>query len=139
APELGARPNEAEGFAWAMTWLRDSYDTVNQGGPLGWSHDELTAAMQSGDRLSYHPESASKEIAQYREVLPQAQGQVQGLTKGFSQEQMEKIATRVGQDWKSDAAKKKITEYNDRVGRALAQIGDINNGAQSQAAARGAQ
>ena len=138
-PELVARRNELDGFAGAMTRLRESYDTLNQTWPLGWSPDELIDAMQSGDRLTYHPESASKEIAHYREVLPQAQGQVQALTKGFSQEQMEKIATRVGQDWKSDAAKKKITEYNDRVGRALAQIGDINNGAQSQAAARGAQ
>src|SRR5205085_11252181 len=138
-PELVARRNELDGFAGAMTRLRESYDTLNQTWPLGWSPDQLIDAMQSGDRLTYHPESASKEIAHYREVLPQAQGQVQALTKGFSQEQMEKIATRVGQDWKSDAAKKKITEYNDRVGRALAQIGDINNGAQSQAAARGAQ
>ena len=119
------------------TRLRESYNSLNETWPLGWSPDELIDAMQSGDRLTYHPESASKEIAHYREVLPQAQNQVQALTKGFSKEQMDKIATRVGQDWKSDAAKKKIAEYNDRVGRALAEMDDINSGAQSQAAATG--
>src|SRR3954469_687800 len=136
-PELVARRSELDGFAGAMTRLRESYNSLNETWPLGWSPDELIDAMQSGDRLTYHPESASKEIAHYREVLPQAQNQVQALTKGFSKEQMDKIATRVGQDWKSDAAKKKIAEYNDRVGRALAEMDDINSGAQSQAAATG--
>jgi hypothetical protein len=48
---------------------------------------------------------------------------------------MEQIATRVGQDWKSDAAKKKISEYNERVARAAAEIADINS---SSKAATGA-
>jgi len=111
---------------------------LNQTWPLGWSPDELIDAMQSGDRLSYHPEAAGKEIAHYRDVLSQAQNQVQALSKGFNQEQMEKIAARVGQDWKSDAAKKKLSEYNERVGRALAEIMDVSAGA-TQESTRGAQ
>jgi hypothetical protein len=128
APELSTRRRELEGFAGAMTRLRETYDSLNETWPLGWSPDELIDAMQSGDRLTYHPELAGKEIAHYREVLPQAQSQVQAMTKGLSQEQMEKVAARVGQDWKSDAAKKKITEYNERVGRAAAEISDIESG-----------
>ncbi|HWC17970.1 MAG TPA: TIM-barrel domain-containing protein, partial [Terriglobales bacterium] len=138
SPELLARRRELDGFAGAMTRLREAYDSLNQTWPLGWSPDDLIDAMQCGDRLSYHPETAAKEIAHYHDVLPQAQNQVQALSKGFNQEQMDKIATRVGQDWKSDAAKKKLAEYNQRVGRALAEISDVNAGA-TQAATGGAQ
>ncbi|HVH85765.1 MAG TPA: TIM-barrel domain-containing protein [Terriglobales bacterium] len=137
-PELVARRSELDGFAGAMTRLREAYDSLNETWPLGWSPDELIDAMQSGDRLGYHPETVAKEIAHYREVLPQAQNQVLALTKGFNKEQMEKIASRVGQDWKSDSAKKKLTEYNERVGRALAEISDVNAGA-AQAQPSGAQ
>ena len=119
--------------------MRETYDSLNETWPLGWSPDELIDAMQSGGRLTYHPESAAQELAHYQKVLAQAQSQVQALTKGLSQEQMEKVATRVGQDWKSDAAKKKITEYNDRVGRAANQINDINSESKSQASAAGRQ
>ena len=127
-PQLVARRGELDGFAGAMTRLREAYDSLNETWPLGWSPDELIDAMQSGDRLTYHPERAAAEITHYRQVLAQAQSQVQALTKGFSPEQMEKIASRVGQDWKSDAAKKKITEYNERVARAVAEIEDIGSG-----------
>jgi len=139
SPELVARREELDGFAGAMTRLRETYDSLNETWPLGWSPDELIDAMQSGGRLTYHPESAAQELAHYQEVLAQAQSQVQALTKGLSQEQMEKVATRVGQDWKSDAAKKKITEYNDRVGRAANEINDINSESKSQASAAGRQ
>ena len=134
-----ARRGELDGFAGAMTRLRETYDSLNETWPLGWSPDELIDAMQSGDRLTYHPESAAKELSHYREVLPRAQAQVQAMTNGLTQEQMEKVAARVGQDWKSDAAKKKISEYNERVGRAATEISDINNESRSQAAATGAQ
>ena len=138
-PELVARRGDLDGFAGAMTRLRETYDSLNETWPLGWSPDELIDAMQSGDRLTYYPESAGKELAHYRAVLPQAQSQVQAMTKGLTQEQMEKVAARVGQDWKSDAARKKITEYNERVGRAATEINDITAESRSRAAATGAQ
>ena len=136
--ELVARRSQLDGFAGAMTRLRETYDSLNETWPLGWSPDELIDAMQSGDRLTYHPESAAKELTHYQDVLAQAQSQVQAMTKGLSQEQMQKVAERVGQDWKSDAAKRKITEYNDRVGRAATEINDIKSESRSQAAANGA-
>ena len=126
SPYMTARRSQLDGFAGAMTRLREAYDSLNQTWPLGWSPDELIDAMQSGDRLSYHPQTAVQELEHYRKVLPQAQNQVQALTKGFNQEQMEKIATRVGQDWRSDVVNKKLAEYNDRVGRAFAEISDVS-------------
>jgi alpha-glucosidase len=108
-----------------MTRLQETYDTLNQTWPLGWSPDELIDAMQSGDRLTYHPEAAGSELAHYWKVLPQATANVQALTKGLTREQMEIVAKRVGVDWKSDAANRKISEYDKRVARAAAEISDI--------------
>jgi alpha-glucosidase len=136
--DLLARRKELDGFAGGMTRLREAYDSLNETWPLGWSPDELIDAMQSGDRLSYHPNTAAKELTHYSEVLSKAEGQVQALTKGLSQEQMEKVAARVGQDWRSDVVKKKISEYNDRVARAAAEIADIQTQSAAQAPAGGA-
>ncbi len=128
AADLVARRSELDGFAGAMTRLRETYDTLNGVWPLGWSPDEVIDAMQSGDRLTYDPNSARAEISHYHAALIQATAKVQALTKGLSQEQKEQVARRVGVDWKSDAAQKKISEYDAKVGRAAAEITDIGNG-----------
>jgi hypothetical protein len=41
--------------------------------------------MQSGDRLSYHPEHAQEEIAHFHEALPKAQASVAAIDASFSQ------------------------------------------------------
>src|SRR5205807_8404611 len=94
--DLMSRRGELDGFAGAITRLRETYDSLNETWPLGWSPDELIDAMQSGDRLTYHPESASEELTHYREVLAKAVDQVQALTKGFTEDQQMQIAKRVG-------------------------------------------
>jgi len=125
--DLVARRSELDGFAGAMTRLRESYDTLNGVWPLGWSPDELIDAMQSGDRLTYFPKTASTELSHYRSTLTEAVSKVQALTKGLSQEQMETVAKRVGVDWKSDAAQRKIGEYDARVRKAFAEISNIGS------------
>ena len=47
--------------------------------------DPLIDAMQTGDRLGYHPERAVDEIAHLHQILPEAQAAVSGLAAGFSQ------------------------------------------------------
>ncbi len=69
---LVERRRELDGFAGSMTRLREAYNTLNQTNPLGWSPDVLVDTMQTGDRLSYHPETISNELAHFRKVLPQA-------------------------------------------------------------------
>lgn len=133
--DLVARRSELDGFAGAMTRLRETYDTLNEVWPLGWSPDELIDAMQSGDRLTYYPKTAGTEVSHYHTVLTQAVDKVQALTKGLSQEQMETVAKRVGVDWRSDAAKKKIGEYDVRVGKAFAEISDISSDSRREVSA----
>jgi hypothetical protein len=50
--------------------------------------------MQTGDRLGYHPERASEEIAHFHEALPKAQAAVTAIGANFAQ-RMEEYAKRL--------------------------------------------
>jgi hypothetical protein len=49
----------------------------------GTPPDELTAAMQTGDRLSYFPETAAKELESFRAAVEKAQSAVQKFNGRF--------------------------------------------------------
>ena len=66
-----------------MTRLRGAYDAMQQTLPVAAPPDPLIDAMQTGDRLSYHPEHALEEIAHFHEVLPKAQAAVNDGEAGF--------------------------------------------------------
>jgi alpha-glucosidase len=79
-----ARRNELDGFAGTMTRLRATYDAVNQTFPVISPPEALTAAMQTGDRLSYHPETAADEIAHLHQALTLAQAAVAQIGVNFN-------------------------------------------------------
>jgi alpha-glucosidase len=85
AAGLSARRSELDGFAGRMTRLRAAYDALQQTAPVSASPDLLVDAMQSGNRLGYHPERAVEELAHFRQLLPQAQSAVAALDEPFSQ------------------------------------------------------
>jgi len=76
---------ELDGFAGAMTRLRAAYDALQQTWPISSPPDALIDAMQTGDRLGYHPERAVEEIAHFHEVLPKAQAVVNADGASFAQ------------------------------------------------------
>ena len=63
ADGLTARRGELDGFAGAMSRLRGAYDALNTMSRMTSPPDPLVDAMQSGDRLGYHPEKATEELA----------------------------------------------------------------------------
>ncbi len=85
AEGLTARRGELDGFAGAMMRLRGAYDSMHQTGFLASPPDLLIDAMQSGDRLGYHPEKATEELAHFHEVLSQAQSAIETIAQGFAQ------------------------------------------------------
>ena len=85
AAELTARRGELDGFAGAMTRLRGADDALQQSWPVASPPDVLIDAMQTGDRISYHPERAAEEIAHFHEVLPKAQAAVNALDAVFNE------------------------------------------------------
>jgi alpha-glucosidase (family GH31 glycosyl hydrolase) len=84
ADGLTARRDELDGFSGAMTRLRGAYEAMHQTWPLSSPPDALVDAMQSGDRLGYHPERATEELAHFHDVLPRAQAAVQAIGQGFA-------------------------------------------------------
>ena len=80
---LTARRNELDGFVGIMTRLRGTYNALNDTLPVSSPPDILVEAMQTGDRLGYHPERAVEEIAHLKKILPQAQAAVATIDAGF--------------------------------------------------------
>ena len=97
APGLVARRGEIDGFAGAMTRLRGAYDALQQTWPVAVPPDPLIDAMQTGDRLGYHPERAVREMAHFHEVLPKAQAAVAAVGSTFS-ERLDGYAKRMASD-----------------------------------------
>jgi hypothetical protein len=85
AEGLTAKRGELDGFAGSMTRLRAAYDALQQTWPISSPPDPLIDAMQTGDRLGYHPERALKEFAHFHEVLPKAQAAVAAAGVDFAQ------------------------------------------------------
>jgi alpha-glucosidase (family GH31 glycosyl hydrolase) len=84
AKGLTARRGELDGFAGSMTRLRAAYDALQQSWPVASPPDALIDAMQTGDRLGYHPERAVEEIAHFHAVLSKAQAAVAATGTDFA-------------------------------------------------------
>jgi alpha-glucosidase len=84
AAGLTARRAELDGFAGTMTRLRGAYDATNVLWPVVGPPDVLVDAMQTGDRLSYHPDRAIAEIAHLHETLPKAQAAIAAIDSDFA-------------------------------------------------------
>ena len=125
APDLFSHRAELNGFAGAMTRLRESYDALNLTFPLAWSPDELVDAMQAGDRLSYFPRNAGKLLAHYREVLPTAIAKVKELDRPPSPAVVSALAKRLNLDPNSELVKRKVAEFQGHVARAEAALADV--------------
>jgi alpha-glucosidase len=93
ASGLTARRNELDGFNGAMARLRETYNALNMTPPVATPPDDLIDAMQTGDRLGYHPERAQKEIAHFHEVMPKAQAAVNTVV-GEGQKRLDEFAQR---------------------------------------------
>jgi alpha-glucosidase len=98
---LTAHRGELDGFAGAMTRLRGAYDAMHQTWPVSEPPDTLIDAMQTGDRLSYHPERAEQEIAHLREVLPKAQAAVATIDAGFAKGVDDYLKSEFANNWRA--------------------------------------
>ena len=124
--ELVGRRGELDGFAGSMTRLREAYDTLNQTWPIGWSPDELIDAMQTGDRLSYHPELAPTEIAKLRAMIPAVMASIEDLGKNLTEQERQALAQRLNQEYQGKGNEKLAADYRDKLARAKAAVTDIS-------------
>jgi alpha-glucosidase len=63
APGSMTSRNLLDGFSGRMRRLREGYDTLSADYPITSAvPDDVTTAMQTGDRIGYHPETARAEM-----------------------------------------------------------------------------
>ncbi len=127
APALMARRAELDGFAGAMTRLRGAYDAIQQTWPVVQSPpDPLIDAMQTGDRLGYHPERAAQEIAHFYAVLPKARAAVAAIQPDFAQN-MENYAQQAMKNPLTHPANIQVEEQQrtDAIDRAERLMNDV--------------
>ena len=94
-----------DGFPGKMARLRETYDILNATWPASWSPNPLIDAMQTGDRISYHPETAFAEVS----GLP---AKLAGLTDLLGA-------------MRATETSPKVDDYNRLVDTALAHIAEI--------------
>jgi alpha-glucosidase len=127
AAGLTAARKDLDGFAGAMTRLRGAYDAMNSTWPVSSPPDVLVNAMQSGDRLGYHPEKAREELAHFQEVLPQAQAALDALGKDFAQ-RMDDYAKRMSSsNWRPADMDAQKQHRLDSMARAQKQAAEAGN------------
>jgi hypothetical protein len=80
-PSLARHRELLGGFAGKMTRLRETYDILNASWPEGWTPDALIDAMQTADRIGYHPETAMDELSALPAKLAALPGKVQDMHK----------------------------------------------------------
>ena len=122
--KLVGRRAELDGFAGKMARTREAYGTINQTMPLAWSPDELTRVVQTGDRLSYHPESASEEFSRFAAAMMEARNKVQAMSVAMTPEAQAEIAKKMGTSWQAGHMKEQMTAYQANFLRALTALAD---------------
>ncbi|MBS1815047.1 MAG: DUF5110 domain-containing protein [Acidobacteria bacterium] len=74
---LVAKDDLLDGFAGRMSRLRAAYAEMND----VWPIDDLVAAMQTGNRISYHPEHARAEVEKLAGLIASAQTSLEEIAK----------------------------------------------------------
>jgi alpha-glucosidase len=67
--------------------------------PVSDPPETLVDAMQSGDRLGYHPENAAAEIAHFHQMLPKAQAELAAIGADFAAHVDEYIKRYAPERW----------------------------------------
>ena len=126
AAGLTARRGQLDGFAGSITRLRAAYEALQQTWPVSGPPDLLIDAMQTGDRLGYHPERAQDEIAHFHQTLPQARSAVTALGQTFSQ-RLDEMAQRAAKSPLRPASMEQEKQRRlDALNRARAMMAEAN-------------
>jgi alpha-glucosidase (family GH31 glycosyl hydrolase) len=115
---------QLDGFAGATNRLHQAYDTLNLLQDLStWAPSQLIEAWQTGDRISYHPETARAEIERFPKRYAEAIASVQALVdqSNLPEEELEK---RLLKNHPSDSDRERIQHYKVYLNRALVMLED---------------
>jgi alpha-glucosidase len=124
---------ELDGFAGAMTRLREASENLNETYPVAWSPDALVDAAQTGDRLSYNPGMATQELGSFRAKLLLASDAVRLLkdSDALTLRRLEnnRASGHAKSSWAMDLAQRQAARYQKEYALVCAQLDDALDGA----------
>jgi alpha-glucosidase len=126
-PGLFSRRAALDGFTGRMTRLRAVFETLTKGFPNLYSPSELTAAMQTGNRIGYHPETAPEEINRLPAKCEQALSFVVAHMRkaGLPDEELSKeLMKNTTKAIPPDEAQEQLLRYRRSLALAFAQLQD---------------
>jgi hypothetical protein len=109
-----------DGFAGKLTRLREAYDILNVTWPAAGAPNLLIDAMQTGDRIGYHPETAFAEVSGLSAKLHS----LSEIIVAMHATETSPAFAAMTQDKKQQS--QKLEEYNGLINTALAHIADVN-------------
>jgi alpha-glucosidase len=121
-----------DGFAGKMTRLRESYEILNANWSAAWSPDSLVGAMQTGDRVTYYPNTAFAELSTLEQKLSALPALIEGMRATKSSPEFAKTDSDSSTDHSSsdhsspDQANARLAAYNSAIATAMAHIADIS-------------
>jgi len=125
APGSLANRTLLNGFAGATTRLRSAYDTLNQGYPFAGTPDSLIAAWQTGERISYHPETALVELSHFPQRYAAAQDAVQQQLDGIANLSDDQLTEQFKKNLhNNDIQRQRIPQFRISLERAISQLKD---------------
>ena len=118
SPEMARHRKLLDGFAGKVTRLRETYDILNAAWPVSWSPDELISAMQTGDRITDHPETAFAEIS----ALP---AKLSRLPKAIEDLHATEDSPAFAAAKRDQNLRNRLEDYNRLIGAAVAHMAGI--------------
>ncbi|HEU4982891.1 MAG TPA: TIM-barrel domain-containing protein [Acidobacteriaceae bacterium] len=119
---LAARA-QLDGFAGSIERLREAYDTLNSLFPYTRPSDPLIKALQTGDRISYRPDSARAELSAFSQSYAQALATVQSLADAANIP-LDQLNQRLERNTGYGTTSSPAANYKLLVDRALAMLKD---------------
>lgn len=118
--EMASNRELLDDFAGKTRRLREAYDILNVNWPMAWSPDQLISAMQTGDRITYFPETAFAELSGLQSKLAALPGVIESMRAN------EKSAAFAADSSDSSDLHSRLAQYNSSVDTAMAHIADIS-------------
>jgi alpha-glucosidase (family GH31 glycosyl hydrolase) len=109
-----------DSFTGKLTRLRETYDLLNVAWPAVGVPNLLIDAMQTGDRIGYHPETAFAEVSGLSAKLHG----LTGIIDAMHASETSPAFAAMSQDKKLQS--QKLEQYNGLINTALAHIADLN-------------
>ena len=82
-------------------------------------------AQQALEVIQVYADTAGKQLAHYREVLPKAKARVEALIKvGISEQERQALEKSLGERWQARETQAALADYPNKLQRALADIND---------------